>query len=255
MSDPATSRPLTADERKPTEINSGDISSGVSQSRSLLRRFFDGMHRWQNLTSAMIALGAAAWAWQFTQKQIDIAQQQLGAAASQAESAQKQLIIASKQAELAQKQFPLFERDQRPILWIESQGAPRFDADNEDKSLKVSWNYGFKNIGKSSALDVRHEAFLKIGSEPFHSGRLLKEKGSLKPVGTDTWPTALSRAGYTRRDFDRAARPPGIQLLIRMYFGDSAGNMYQDARCLNWNSDSQTIGRRHADECEKEIAK
>lgn len=68
-----------------------DLRASLRRKR---RAFLNGLQRWQNLTSAMIALGAAIVAWQYTQRQIEVAQNQLSAAQEQVRAAQTQAAIA-----------------------------------------------------------------------------------------------------------------------------------------------------------------
>ena len=53
-------------------MSEGKSASEVKREKpSRGQAFVAGLQSWQNLTSAMIALAAAAWAWQYTQKQIE----------------------------------------------------------------------------------------------------------------------------------------------------------------------------------------
>src|SRR4051812_28381046 len=69
-----------------TETSSQPASSIQGRLGGKVRAVLDEVQRWQNLISAMIALAAAGWAWQYTQRQIEVTRDQL-------QTAQVQLAI------------------------------------------------------------------------------------------------------------------------------------------------------------------
>jgi hypothetical protein len=196
---------------------------------SIGRKIIGCIHRWQSLTSAMIALGAAAWAWQYTQWQIDIAREQLSVAARQADAAQKQIEIAARQADNSQRQLKLMELDQRPYIWPENKGLPEYDA----ISSRIAWSWDNKNIGKSPAIVTRQETFMKLGDGPLISTQMSDNTLNIVPVGSNIWSTVFSGTIQKKKDFDRLINTyHGIQIAIRMTYSDGRGNDYKVDRCF-----------------------
>lgn len=200
----------------------------------LIRNILEILHRWQNLTSAMIALGAAAWAWQYTQKQIEIAADQLDTANKQAKSAQEQLLVSIKQAEHSQRQLELMEIDQRPFIWPELRPEVFF-SNVPGLGPRIAWNIDIKNIGKSSALNSEIILLLKVGNGPFHRALKGRAFNEVMPPGTATWVTAYSNEGLKKDDFEKWNQELiGIQVFISSRFEDHRGRSYTNERCFGY---------------------
>jgi hypothetical protein len=122
----------------------------------------------------------------------------------------------------------MMEADQRPIMWPTSHDAP------SHKGNEAYWSYDFKNIGKSPALDVEHEAFMQLGDGWFRpdnrGGR--PGKAEIIPAGEYLWATVF--VGATKREFEAAKQKDfGIGLLVMIRYRDARGERFAIRRCFS----------------------
>ena len=135
-----------------------------------------------------------------------------------------------------------FIQEQRPYIWLmNALGSPRFILNGNNPSSdagQVVWDYHFTNYGKTPAIDIDLQQFIKLGDGPFVKsyGNYSSNKGAPLPPTKDDWDTVISELGIPANRFSellKAEIPNGISIKAVFHYADLAGGKYETGFCLN----------------------
>jgi hypothetical protein len=187
--------------------------------------------QWALFLATLSAFGAAAWYAHIAERQAKTMDKTLAESTKQTEAAQGALAQAKTQ----------FTQDQRPYLWIASEGNPTFyENPNASKLGQVFWTWHLVNYGKTPARDVRFSQYISIGNGPFIESFGAPPNhgvGAPIPPTKENTLTVISAPGVSKEKYEilTFSSNPGntASIRIRITYSDAYSGKYETGICLH----------------------
>jgi hypothetical protein len=124
-----------------------------------------------------------------------------------------------------------FRSEQRPIIWLTSEGeAPRF-LNVGDSIGRIAWNWRYTNYGKTPALKIAYSEFMSIQGKTTPSAGGPTPTAPLPPNKID-FSTILSQPTMTVEQYNALVKMEnGVGISVRIKYEDAYGASYETDFC------------------------
>jgi hypothetical protein len=132
-----------------------------------------------------------------------------------------------------------FRQEQRPYIWLtNSLVSPEFirqSGNPRSPAGQIIWGYHFTNYGRTPALGIEFEEFMKLGDGPFIKTFMEPRQsiGAPLPPNKDDFSTVVSEPGITPTRFAQLVTSEGISIKVVFRYTDAAHGKYEAGFCLN----------------------
>ena len=130
-----------------------------------------------------------------------------------------------------------FRKEQRPIVWLNDLGTPTFIPNRKtaDGTGQIVWSWHFTNYGRSPALHMSFDHFMRIENATEGSyGSVGPSAAAPVPTHKDNFATVVSRPGISLDEFNRLfGTDEAIGVAGEISYFDAYGGKYQTTFCLH----------------------